>query len=118
MKKELHPPISRELLIELYGCNNFNLNFGEVLKEAAIKINSKPIKYIEHRYGSKETISGVLIISESHLAIHTWPEYGYISIDIYTCGKKAKPYLALDVFKKYFKPKYILLNEVPRGLDN
>lgn len=115
--KELHPPIAQELLIELYGCTNFNLDYKKILSEAAKNAKQKPIKYVEYKYKGFPGLSAVLIISESHISIHTWPEYGYVSIDVYTCGSRSKPYNTIDVFKKYFKPKYLLINEIQRGVN-
>lgn len=112
---KLHPPIAQHLLIELYGCTNFELNYKLVMSEMAVKTKSKPLEYIEHDYKPFGK-TALLIISESHISIHTYPEYGYISCDIYTCGKTT-PYLALEVIKKYFKPKYILINEIQRGVN-
>ena len=60
-------------------------------------------------------VSGVVVISESHLAIHTWPEYGYAAIDLFTCGDKADPWKAFEYLLDYFKPKRITTMEIKRG---
>ncbi|NLG95018.1 MAG: adenosylmethionine decarboxylase [Acetomicrobium flavidum] len=60
-------------------------------------------------------VSGVVIISESHLAIHTWPEFGYAAIDLFTCGDKADPWKAFEYLSNYFKPKKITTMEIRRG---
>jgi len=60
-------------------------------------------------------VSGVVIISESHLAIHTWPEFGYAAIDLFTCGDKADPWRAFEYLSDYFKPKRITTMEIRRG---
>ena len=49
-----------------------------------------------------ETILTVVIISESHLAIHTWPELGYAAVDLFTCGTKCDPKVAYEFLKKAF----------------
>ena len=52
-------------------------------------------------------VSGVVVISESHLSIHTWPELGYAAIDIYTCGSNTKPFKACYFLAQKFKVKKI-----------
>ena len=47
-------------------------------------------------------VSGVVIIAESHLAIHTWPELGYAAVDLFTCGPKCDPKIAYEFLKKKF----------------
>lgn len=61
-------------------------------------------------------ISGVIVIQESHLAIHTWPEYGFASIDIFTCGASMNPWKAYDYLAKRFKAKNVTALEFKRGL--
>lgn len=50
-------------------------------------------------------ISGIALISESHISIHTWPEHKYAAVDVFTCGEDVDPYLTVPVFRKYLKPK-------------
>jgi S-adenosylmethionine decarboxylase len=55
------------------------------------------------------------IVSESHLVIHTWPEYGYAAVDIFTCGERREPEDAVPVLHKYFEPDRIQVMEMTRG---
>jgi len=60
----------------------------------------------------------MIVISESHFAIHTWPEYGYCALDIFTCGDTIKGDRALEVLKKEFRAKNISVVETKRGILN
>jgi len=60
-------------------------------------------------------VSGVVVISESHLAIHTWPEYGYAAVDIFTCGSTVDPWLACDYLKEKFEAGHYEASEMQRG---
>jgi len=61
-------------------------------------------------------ISGVVIIAESHLTIHTWPEYGYAAIDVFTCGDIIKPEVAASFLIKQFECKNPSIVEMKRGI--
>ena len=60
-------------------------------------------------------ISGVAVLAESHISVHTWPERGYAAFDIFMCGK-AEPRKALDVLTQAFSPKRVVLGEHKRGV--
>jgi S-adenosylmethionine/arginine decarboxylase-like enzyme len=55
------------------------------------------------------------IVSESHLVIHTWPEYGYAAVDIFTCGAVRDPQDAVNVLRRHFAPERIGVMEINRG---
>ena len=61
-------------------------------------------------------VSGVVIIAESHLAIHTWPELGYAAVDLFTCGSKCDPKVAYEFLKKKFSSKRASFTELKRGI--
>jgi len=115
----LHLPIGRHLLIEYYGCQPERINNHEQLEtllyDAAIKAGTKPIKSTAHQF-EPHGASAMVLIEESHITIHTYPEYGYAAIDIFTCGDDAKPYEAHLFLHKTLKPQYCLINDVYRGV--
>ncbi|MCU0666258.1 MAG: adenosylmethionine decarboxylase [Candidatus Omnitrophica bacterium] len=86
----------------------------KVLVTAAVKANNTPLKAITYKFHPKG-ITGVVLLSESHIALHSWPEFEYMAIDIYTCGKKTNPLNALEYLKKIFNPKRIEIQEIKRG---
>jgi S-adenosylmethionine decarboxylase len=82
--------LGRHLLLELYGCPAAVLKDGKQLEQdlrsAAEAMGATVVTSNFHQF-SPYGISGVVIIKESHLTLHTWPEYGYAAVDIFTCGK-------------------------------
>ncbi len=69
-----------------------------------------------HHFTPNGGVSGVAVLSESHISIHTWPEYGYAALDIFMCGH-AKPHLAIEVIRRAFEPDEIIVKEVLRGQE-
>lgn len=111
--------ISKHILLELSGCN-FNLlndlNFvKDTMRNAALEANAEVLELAFHKF-SPQGVSGVVVISESHLSIHTWPEYGYAAIDIFTCGDKTMPEKASKYLKEKFKAKSICKTTIIRGI--
>jgi S-adenosylmethionine decarboxylase len=106
------------LILELSGCDREIINdiekVRQVLTEAAIVANAEILETVFHKF-SPQGVSGVVVISESHLSIHTWPEKGYAAIDIYTCGKHTMPWEAYKFIKKQFKANKIYLTSLQRG---
>lgn len=68
-----------------------------------------------HHFTPNDGISGVAVLAESHISVHTWPERGFAAFDLFMCGD-AKPELAIGVLSGYFKPKRVTLNELRRGI--
>ena len=87
----------------------------QLLQGAAKAANSKPLQLSIYKF-KPQGITGVILLAESHIAVHTWPEIGYIAIDIFTCGKAAQPKKALKFFEDYLKPKKMEVNEIKRGM--
>jgi S-adenosylmethionine decarboxylase len=67
-----------------------------------------------HHFTPNGGVSGVAVLAESHISIHSWPEYGYAALDIFMCGD-AKPHLALDVIRDAFQPREMIVQEYLRG---
>ena len=80
-----------QLLVEFYDCDRNLLNdVGEIeaiLNEAVVAAGASVVETVMHRF-SPQGISGVVLISESHVTIHTWPENGYAAVDVFTCGDR------------------------------
>ena len=87
----------------------------KILIEAVKKAKNIPLEVTIHKF-SPQGITGVVLLAESHIALHSWPEINYVGIDIFTCGEEALPYKALEYFKKEFKPKKVEVKEIKRGL--
>ena len=68
-----------------------------------------------HTFEEGGGISGVAVLAESHISVHTWPEKGYAAFDVFMCGD-AEPRKALDVFKCAFNPGRVVVGEHKRGV--
>ena len=68
-----------------------------------------------HVFSPNGGVSGVAVLQESHLSIHTWPEYEYAAIDIFVCGT-INPHLILPVLEDAFRPKKMEVREFKRGI--
>ena len=82
---------------------------------AAIECGAEILGDSFHHF-SPQGVSGVVVIAESHLSIHTWPEYGYAAIDIFTCGTTVQPKKAADVLIEKLGAKNHSLTEIQRGV--
>ncbi|MEM1106630.1 MAG: adenosylmethionine decarboxylase [Pseudomonadota bacterium] len=69
-----------------------------------------------HVFSPHNGVSGVIVLAESHISIHTWPERAFAAIDVFMCGK-AEPMRTLDVIKAAFAPRHVTLQEIKRGLQ-
>ena len=111
--------LGRHILIEFYNCDEEILKTPQVIEkrmnEAAKVANATIVQSVFH-YFNPYGVSGAVIISESHLAIHTWPEYGYAAVDVFTCGDKINPWTAFKYLEEVFKAERSESIEVPRGM--
>ncbi|MBC5823907.1 MAG: S-adenosylmethionine decarboxylase proenzyme [Candidatus Eremiobacteraeota bacterium] len=109
------------IIVELSGCDAEILSdvdkVTKILVGAAQQANAEVLQTAFHRF-TPQGVSGVVVIAESHLSIHTWPEYGYAAMDIYTCGDHTDPWKACRYAAMQFKAKQMLTTEVRRGLAN
>ena len=83
--------------------------------DAAIECGATVVQKCFHMF-SPFGVSGVVIISESHLAVHTWPELGYAAVDLFTCGSKCDPKVAYEFLKKKFNSKKAFYTQLKRGI--
>lgn len=86
----------------------------KILTGAVKAANSSPLKISIHKF-SPQGITGVILLAESHISIHSWPEYNYVAIDIFTCGDKSAPEKALTYLKEKFQPKKVNIKKIRRG---
>jgi S-adenosylmethionine decarboxylase len=111
--------LGTHLLVELKACNTKLLNDlkkVEAIMVEAAKIAKATIVDVHFHKFSPFGISGVVVIAESHLSIHTWPEYGYAAVDIFTCGDVLKPEVAVEFLVDKFQSKHPSIMEVRRGI--
>lgn len=111
--------LGRHILCEVYGCDPEVLNdrkaIEQILVDAALKAGAEIREVAFHKF-SPQGVSGVVVISESHLTIHTWPELGYAAVDVFTCGDHVDPWNACHYITEKFKAKHMTASEVRRGI--
>ncbi len=110
--------LGRHILVEYLNCNPDALNdvpkIESSMVEAATLAGATVINSDFHHF-SPYGVSGVVIIEESHLAIHTWPEYQYAAVDLFTCGEDVDPWIAFDSVKEALEAKNYSVIELHRG---
>ena len=105
------------LLIDLWGATNLadpDL-IDRALREGAEVAGATILHSHFHHFSPNGGVSGVVVLAESHISIHTWPERDFAAVDIFMCGA-CDPYKAIPLLKAAFAPDHIGLNEQRRGL--
>lgn len=114
--------LGKHLLVELKDCNRERLSDLEFLKDvllsAAREAGATILGESFHSFPPYGGVSGVVIIAESHLSIHTWPEYCYAAADIFTCGNSLRPQRAVDLLVKELQARDSSILELNRGILN
>lgn len=87
------------------------------LIDAAEAAGATVLSHHFHHFGDGSGVTGVVVLAESHISIHTWPERQYAAIDIFMCGA-AQPYLAAQSLEKTLKPERVIVSEIARGQSN
>ena len=112
-------PLGRHLLLELKTCDQEVLDdlnsLKDCLNEAAISCGATVVGESFHHF-SPCGVSGVVNIAESHIAIHTWPEYQYAAVDVFTCGCNVDPEKAARLITERLGAQSHSLIELRRGL--
>ncbi|HHT62579.1 MAG: adenosylmethionine decarboxylase [Bacillota bacterium] len=112
--------LGRHVLAEFYGCPFEVLNdlkkVESMMIKAALEAGAEVREFVFHKF-SPQGVSGVVVISESHLAIHTWPELGYAAVDVFTCGEKVNPWDACNYLADCFQTSNMDAKEIERGTD-
>ena len=111
--------LGRHLLCEYHGCDRGLLNDAEAIRTALVaavtKSGATPLHEVVHAF-SPHGVTGVIVIAESHFAIHTWPEHGFAAVDLFTCGDQVDPYLAFEHLRGALRAETHSVVEIRRGL--
>jgi len=86
----------------------------EILLNTAKEANNIPLEVAIHKF-SPYGITGVVLLAESHIALHFWPEFNYLAVDIFTCGDASLPEKGLEYLKKELKPQKVEVKKIKRG---
>jgi len=105
------------LLIDFWGARNLDqLELMEAKFRECVEVCGATLLHIHlHHFTPNGGISGVAVLAESHISVHTWPERGYAAFDIFMCGE-AQPEKAIPVLKAAFSPERVIVGEQLRGL--
>ena len=113
--------LGRHILAEFFECDPNILNSLDKIEknmlDAALECGATIVQKCFHMF-NPYGVSGVVIIAESHLAIHTWPELGYAAVDLFTCGSSCDPKVAYEFLKKVFNSNRATFTELKRGIIN
>src|SRR5881296_1317574 len=111
--------LGRHLLLEMFDCDPDAINSLEAVKgaliEAAKRAQATIVDVVFHEF-NPFGISGVVVIAESHLAIHTWPEYRYAAVDVFSCGEILQPQVAVDYLVEQLGAARASAVELQRGV--
>ena len=113
--------LGRHLIAEYTDCTTSKLDDTEFIQscllEAVRRSGATVVKSVFHRY-APQGVSGVVVIAESHMSIHTWPEYDYAAVDFFTCGQSVDPYLANEYLKEMLGSPKACVTEISRGIPS
>ena len=111
--------LGRHVLAEIYDCSAEILNdvkaVEQIMVRAALAAGADIREVVFHMF-SPQGVSGVVVISESHLAIHTWPEHRYAAVDVFTCGDTVDPWVSCNFIKREFSAQRMEAKEIERGI--
>ncbi len=105
------------LLIDLWGASRLDdiEVVEDALRQSAVEAGATILHCHLHHFQPNGGISGVLVLAESHISIHSWPERGYAALDVFMCGD-CDPYKAIPILKRAFAPDFVTVAETKRGL--
>lgn len=113
--------LGKHLVVEYTGCSRDILDNSEVLEqsltEAVRRAGATIVNCTFHRY-NPQGVSGMVVIAESHMSIHTWPEYGYAAVDFFTCGDECDPRKAHEYMMGALECKSADVRELKRGMPS
>ena len=111
-------PTGVHLIADLYGIDAARLTdparLAELLRSAASRAGATVLNCDFHQFGAAGGVTGVVMLAESHISIHTWPESGFAAVDIFMCGAAA-PQVALEWIEQHLEPSDRRLHQIARG---
>lgn len=105
------------LIVDLWQASNLDAVavIDDALRRAAAAAGATLLKIDLHRFAPSGGVTGVAVLAESHISIHTWPERAYAAVDVFMCGD-AQPHKAIDVLRAAFAPGVLTISEHKRGV--
>ncbi len=118
---EIVTPKGYHYIVEASKCDPKVLEDVNALKQILLEAarRGKMTVRITHFYKfTPRGVSGMVVVSGSHISIHTWPEYGYAAIDVYICGETSEPEKAIEYILEKIKAQYAHITELERGIED
>lgn len=111
------PYDGRHLLADLHGCSGLDdaARIEQALRAAADAAGATLLDVHLHRFGPGQGVTGVALLAESHISIHSWPEHGYAALDVFLCGRRHDIEAALAVMVAALVPASVSRRMVERG---
>ncbi|MHC1586697.1 MAG: adenosylmethionine decarboxylase [Candidatus Hecatellaceae archaeon] len=110
--------LGKHLIVEFYDCPREKIDdigfLEQLLERSVIKAGGHIIGKIFHRF-TPQGVTGIVAISESHVSVHTWPENGYMALDVFTCGAEMDPWTVYRELLDNIKPGKVKVIELNRG---
>jgi len=114
----LNKEFGSHFIIELVNCSPDRLkrvkDVKQIMRQVIQKSKTALVEASYHQF-QPEGVTGMILIRESHIAIHTWPEESYAAADIFTCGQEMDPYIAIEVMKDMFEAMEVRYQTIKRG---
>ncbi|MDK1314254.1 adenosylmethionine decarboxylase [Pseudoalteromonas ardens] len=109
-------PLGQHIIVDLFDASNLigEAHIEKMMIECANAANATVLKTHLHPFETNGGVSGMIILAESHISIHTWPEYNFAAMDIFMCGE-AQPELCLPIIEACFQPGRMVINTLTRG---
>lgn len=115
-QKTTNDYLGKHVIAEFFGCVNLE-NHGFVkktLKNSAAICKATALHSKFHQF-TPQGLTGFILLSESHISIHTWPEFKYAAVDVFTCGHKTQPEKAIQYLKEQFGASRVQISVIIRG---
>ncbi len=113
--------VGKHFILELYECDRFKLNdeaFVRTVLTSASKISgARILNLITHKF-CPQGVTGLVLLAESHMSIHTWPESKYAAVDVFTCGNHTMPEKACELLAKEFSSSSHYLRNIHRAIPS
>jgi len=112
-------PSGRHWLVEMYQVPRLDdvARIRRALRRAVAESGVRLIRLQLHHFGARRGVTGVALLAESHISIHTWPERHYAALDIFMCGRRSSPQKALDALRAALEPGSVRIRRFERGLN-
>jgi S-adenosylmethionine decarboxylase len=112
------PPAGKHWIVEFYGARALNdvKVIRRALKNAATLSGATLLRIQLHHFGAGGGVTGVALLAESHISIHTWPERAYAAIDIFMCGIHCSPRAALESLRDELRPTQAKVRRLVRRM--